>query len=499
VPTFLDPVVLKQYITEYETKRKDKLSTPTGYLGNKFSSLLGGANSVDIENTCKGFKHSFVAERSAKDQVKTLLRLGRTSWSSQNLKFSNNLSYLVKAAAQLLIDTASDYSKNLSAIRNHMLQQILDESVPSDPKEQAYKIQVRAELDAQLRELDQVRATKQAAWYQAIKDKKSVDDIRKCQVEYDASVRDLAYLGNDFYVLTSGRLNELFPGVEYPIEVNINALDAELNRDNLHKPNPHIPSILQLIYAEMYMRSDLNHRLGDEATVDGFIKLARREYDAQTKAGNVDISSSVNGQQPSQIVPTTPSDVTTPLNSMSAGNVMHSPLATTSSQATTPVTTAPTHLKVDTSSPGIGPRRQSTDSLPPPVIQLSAPVHDELSDFDDADLDVEEEKTAPSQQKSSTASLLSSLGQPSITASVTESTNEHTQSTSNSAASSSGSITTQSAIKVVVSPLPSLADLKNQFGLSNKKAREKLDELKRLKQQEAQQTHNAPRSPANAM
>jgi hypothetical protein len=528
VPSFLDPVVLKQYITEYETKRKDKLSTPTGYLGNKFSSLLGGANSVDIENTCKGFKHSFVAERSAKDQIKTLLRLGRTSWSSQNLKFSNNLPYVVRAFAQLLIDLASDYSKNLSAIRNHMLQQILDESVLVDAKEQAYKTEVRKELDAQLNKLDENRATKQLALYQAQKAKKSVDDIKKCQAEYDDSMRDLAYLGNDFYVLTSARLNELFPGVEYPVEVNINALDAELNRDNQHKPNPHIPSILQLIYAEMYMRSDLSHRLGDDATVDGFIKLARKEYEAQIKAGNIDIDNAQNQQQSQssppipplgatlhtsstpgsqsqqevkqmQVGATTPSGVKTPQESTSAGHSLNAQFPSTSSQATTPIKTAPTHLKVDTSSPGIGPRRQIIETLQLPVIELNAASDDGLSDFEDADLNVEEQKAATPQQKSSTASLLASLANQPTTAPVSESMNQHTHSTTDSTATSSSAGTSQSTLKVTAAPLPSLADLKNKFGLSNKKAREKLDELKRQQQLEAQQPHDAPRSPVNAM
>ena len=282
---FLDPVVLKQYIKEYEKKRTEKLSTTTGYIGNMISSYFGGASSLDVEKTCKGFKKSFVEDKAPKDRITLLLKLGRTGWLAQNLKLTNSIPSLLQSIAKLWMESASDYAKNLAAIRNDMLAQILSDEVLPNEQEQAYKLQVRAELEASIAKLDADRENLQTAWYMAIKTKKSVDDVKKCQAEYDAALRDLAYLGNDYHLLTSARVDELFPGSQYPSDVNEHALDAELNRNDSHKPNPHIPLLLQSVYAELYIKKELSTRLGEDANVKGFETLARKEFNEEAKAG----------------------------------------------------------------------------------------------------------------------------------------------------------------------------------------------------------------------
>jgi hypothetical protein len=499
VTTFLDPVVSKQYITEYQTKRKNKLGTVIGYLGDKISYVFGGANTLDIDTTCKSFKKSFVEKTTPKDRIETLLTMGRTSWISQDLKLSKNLPYLMQPFAHLFTESASEYSKNLSAIIKDWLTQINDPQILPDPQEQAYKLQVRAELYAQLAQLEGVSEKAKQAWYKAIKGKQSIENIKNLQAEYDASIRDLAYLGDDFHVLTSGRLQELFPGVEFTVESNAKGLGSELNRGNQHEPNPHIPNILQPIYAEMYMKSELSHRLGDDATVEGFIKLARKEFEAENKAGKVNLSDAANNQQTSHTASTpgsqshqemkyTPIGSTTPQNSTLGGNAMNT-------QASTPITTMHTHLKIDTSSPGIMPRQQSIETLPPPDIQLNTAVDlpDELSDLDDS---FEEGKALTLQPKSSTASLLASLGQA-ATAPVSEPTDEHAHGRTNNIASVLAS--TQSSVKPVAAPLPTNA-VKTKGNLMYKKqAKDELKRLKKEQEQQARQSHDALQPAANKM
>jgi hypothetical protein len=519
---FLDPVVLKQYIKEYEKKRTEKLSTTLGYLGNQISSYFGGANSLDVEKTCKGFKKSFVEDKAPKDRITLLLKLGRTGWIAQNLKLTNSIPSLLQSLAKLWMDSASDYAKNLAAIRNDMLAQILSNEVLPNEAEQTYKLQIRAELDATNAQLEQDRQKQQLAWYQAIKSKKSVDDIRKCKAAYDATLRDMAYLGNDFHLLTSGRMDELFPGAETPTEINEHSLDSELNRDDQHKPNPHIPSILQLIYAEMYIKKELSTRLGEDATVKGFETLARKEFNEEAKAGQTtpvlsasatpathlpEIKDASSTQPP---VPQSGSKAPTPRPVTSQLPPVHPTIGSPKVVTTTPVSStnvkAPTPpvsnraLTVDTgSTPTANMTMAGTMSFNPSQTSAAAAQHtpvDPITDafFDEQDTvganyeeeefkgesDAEQEQeahfTAPALQQAQTSSA-------SILSSLHNNDSAHTMGAVNDA-----SHTNPSPVQTTpVLQAWTLEKVKAEFHLGKAKAQKKLAELRLQEQQALQQ------------
>jgi len=363
-PSFIDPRVLKQFIVEYEAKRKTNLSTFSGYIGNLISNWMSNSNSLKVDETCTTFKNKFDALHTTKDHIDNLRTLGRTSWLAQELKLSiakkiaENVP-LIGPTLLKLWESTSEYCKALNAARNYALLQILSKN-PLTNAEEANRTNVLAELNAQLATLEIARIQKQREWYEQIHARDSAANLERIQKEYDAILRDLAYLGNNVQLLTSGRAREIFPDLEYPQDTQTDAIDAELNRENQHKANPNIPSIFQLIYPEIYIRSELTEKLGATATLDDFINAACNNLDNNVAlpTKTMDASSS-SAPPPADNNPPKPDSSTIPQESK-----QQSPSSTSSSASS---------VQNGSSVAPLAP--SATTIIPPPSASITSALH----------------------------------------------------------------------------------------------------------------------------
>jgi hypothetical protein len=291
VPFFLDTIVLKHFVQTYQSNRKIKLESWVGFIGNKVSSYTGGANSLDIDATCRDLiEEQFGKSKTPAEWIDTLLNLGHLAWRAQSLKVTNAV-----PALGFFMESASEFGRMLHAMRNYILAQIVSRAPLEDNATQQFRLELQQALDTKIKTLNEDRQRQEKQHYLAKKIfKSSAEDIRNILTAWDNAIRNLAYLGEDYAVITSQREAELFPGMEFPTTINYTTLNASLNKTNPLAPNPNILSILQLCFTDIY----LNQGKGPHearVTIAQYEKLVHEDY--YKKHGDERINAMIYSQQ----------------------------------------------------------------------------------------------------------------------------------------------------------------------------------------------------------
>jgi hypothetical protein len=296
---FFKPVILCQFIDEYNARRTSKLGTTWGFIGNTISAYSGGANTIDIEKTCIDYKTNFGTAETPEEWVKLILSLGNTAWHSQDRKVSAS--------------SFSDFCQTLHAIRSYILM-TLKTTPGANEVENDFKEQLTLEINDKIKEIKEARQREEQNLYvlinrtpsnDSIQEKKTAEKIKECTLALDNAVRDLAYLGDNYYVLVSQRIKKLFPSATFPEAEPADLPHVRIKQDDSLKPNPRIPAILHLNYVDIFLRTHGKPPVIERAVFEDLTKKKfDRTYNQASSAPNsITSDSPQSGGIPGTIAP----------------------------------------------------------------------------------------------------------------------------------------------------------------------------------------------------
>jgi hypothetical protein len=483
--------VLHQFIEAYTAIRKHK---------NK-----GKVEDDSIDIKCGEMKSLFATAGDAPEKwIDIIISLGEIADNAQNQKTIHRLlptaaSTIANFAASYLPslapETQSDLGMNFHGLRRLLLNTILHKKFTA-AQEVMLQTVFRAQLQHRILQLKKNLETARENYF-ATHDNPNFTqaEVDTKQTEYFKLLKQLAYLGDLSNVFDKYAL--LFPTFDCP---HPNALGTNA-KEPLERFNDRKPWILHDNYDTHYIAKimqetnrNLIKDLMDGASASGVTNsithpVGETKHESPPLPGVIPIVLSSSEFLPSNnpsLTGTAPiSQTGTPLVPTSHTPVSATgskPLTPTLSQSVTPASKSP--LSVDTSLPV---SHMATTTIPAVTIpggtaqSLSDPnsaIEDDQQD-DTLDQGANESKShSPSAHQSSTASALSSL---SNAAPVKKPAEEHTATLSNASGSEKPPV-------VVAPKVWTLAQVKVEYGLGEKKAKQKLHELQK-QQAEAETTH----------
>jgi hypothetical protein len=283
---FFNPVFLNQFIDDYLARRAKKIGTTLGFLGNTISSWSGGANTLNIDNACRDYKINFGSADKPQDWVTLLLSLGQTAWHSQDLK--------------VMSSSSSDFCQTMHAIRSYILITLKTSESDVETDKVVFREALNKAIESKIKDIKILREAEEQNLYKLMtatpshdsaQEKKTNDKINESRAALDNYVRDLAYLGDNYYVLISQRVHKLFYGATYPEANKADLPHVRIKHDPTLKPNPRIPAILHLNYVDMFLEANGKPPLIERKE---FESITQRNFETTYNTG----ASTTTGESP---------------------------------------------------------------------------------------------------------------------------------------------------------------------------------------------------------